>query len=83
MMPRRSLFSEVHREPLFMTWLRRTVVCFVGIHVVLSMWSGYRAIVQVYEFGPAVVRATAFGSSQFLRTPPPEVRELTVEIRPD
>ena len=30
--------------------------------------------------GPAVVRATAFGSMQWLRTPPPKIRERRVEI---
>lgn len=31
--------------------------------------------------GPAVLRATATGRPQWLRTPPPEVREAAVEIR--
>jgi hypothetical protein len=31
--------------------------------------------------GAALLRATARGRSQWLRTPPPEVRELPVEIR--
>jgi hypothetical protein len=30
--------------------------------------------------GPAIVRATAYGSMQWLRTPPPTVRERRVEI---
>ncbi|HEV2861223.1 MAG TPA: hypothetical protein VGX48_09465 [Pyrinomonadaceae bacterium] len=33
--------------------------------------------------GPAVLRATATGRPQWLRTPPPEVREAAVEIRHD
>ena len=32
--------------------------------------------------GPAVVRATGRGRSQWLRVPPPEVREVRVEIPP-
>lgn len=34
-----------------------------------------------FEDGPARVRATATGSAQWLRVPPPEVREIAVELR--
>ena len=34
-----------------------------------------------FEPGAALVRATAHGRSQWLRTPPPEVREVAIEIR--
>lgn len=34
-----------------------------------------------FEDGPARVRATATGRAQWLRVPPPEVREIIVEIR--
>jgi hypothetical protein len=33
-----------------------------------------------FEPGPAIVRATAYGSMQWLRTPPPKVQERRVEI---
>ena len=33
-----------------------------------------------FEPGAALVRATAHGRSQWLRTPPPEVREVAIEI---
>jgi len=35
-----------------------------------------------FHAGPAVLRATGRGSSQWLRTPPPVVREMKVEIAP-
>ena len=38
-----------------------------------AMLSGYRP-------GPAVLRATAIGSMQWLRTPPPTIRETAVRI---
>ena len=141
-----------------MAVLRRVVIVLFSVHVVLGLWSGYRAIVQVFRLdlrvpqpvlragssvgydvvssgrvpvrvrleliqgtiaetlavmrvrdgtiagydpriqkgaqtvrlsdgqlarfsaGPAVVRATAIGSSQWLRTPPPTVREAPVLI---
>jgi hypothetical protein len=34
------------------------------------------------QSGPAQLRATAFGHSQWMRTPPPVVRELAVSIQP-
>jgi hypothetical protein len=34
-----------------------------------------------FEPGTALVRATAHGRPQWLRTPPPEVREVAIEIR--
>jgi hypothetical protein len=34
-----------------------------------------------FEPGAALVHATAHGRSQWLRTPPPEVREVGIEIR--
>jgi hypothetical protein len=36
-----------------------------------------------FHAGPALVRATANGRSQWFRVPPPTVRELSVEISPD
>jgi hypothetical protein len=36
-----------------------------------------------FQRGPAQVRATAFGHSQWTRTPPPVVREIAVEIQHD
>ena len=33
-----------------------------------------------FRSGPALVRATARGRSQWLRVPPPEVREFVVEL---
>lgn len=38
-------------------------------------------LLERFEPGPALLRATAIGRSQWLRTPPPEVRELPVDIR--
>jgi hypothetical protein len=35
-----------------------------------------------FEAGPAVVRVTAYGNMQWLRTPPPEVREVHVQLQP-
>lgn len=35
-----------------------------------------------FQPGPAIVRATGLGSSQWLRVPPPEVRELRTAIAP-
>jgi hypothetical protein len=35
-----------------------------------------------FASGAAVVRATAHGRPQWMRTPPPEVREVAVEIGP-
>lgn len=32
--------------------------------------------------GPAILRATANGRSQWLRTPPPKIQELAVDIQP-
>lgn len=32
--------------------------------------------------GPAVLRATGMGSPQWLRTPPPTIREMRVAVRP-
>jgi hypothetical protein len=138
--------------------LRRLVLPLLALHVALALWSGYRAIVQVFrlelqvaqpllragsavsyavvssgrvpvtvrlelvqgtraemlattrvrdgaiagydprlqrarqsvvltepvlsrfEAGPALLRVTAVGSSQWLRTPPPTVREVAVRI---
>jgi hypothetical protein len=34
-----------------------------------------------FQSGPATVRATAFGHSQWTRVPPPVVREVVVEIQ--
>ena len=34
-----------------------------------------------FEAGPALLRATALGGSQWLRVPLPEVRDLAVEVR--
>ncbi len=34
-----------------------------------------------FHSGPALLRATAIGRPQWLRTPPPTVRELTVTLR--
>lgn len=34
-----------------------------------------------FEAGPALLRATALGGSQWLRVPPPEVRDLEVEVQ--
>jgi hypothetical protein len=36
-----------------------------------------------FHAGPAIVRATALGGPQWLRTPPPTVREISVEIGPE
>ena len=138
--------------------LRRVILPLLGVHFTLALWSGYRAIVQVFSLnvqlssptvrpgatvgydvvssgrapvtvtlelvqgpraetlavrrvatsidpaydprtkkgsasvvlsaaqlarfaiGPAAVRATALGSSQWLRVPPPTVREVAVTI---
>ena len=150
----------IFAEPRSMLWLRRIILPVIGIHLVLAMWSGYRAIVQVFKLdlqlpssdlreqstlgyavvssgrvtvrvqlemlqgahaetlavaniqtsanaasdprpkkgsqvvvlspeilsrffpGPATVRVTATGRSQWLRTPPPTVREAAVSILP-
>ena len=38
------------------------------------------ALLERFRPGPATLRATGLGSSQWLRVPPPEVRERYVEI---
>ena len=40
-----------------------------------------RALWNRFRTGPGVLRATAIGRPQWLRTPPPTVRELTVTLR--
>jgi hypothetical protein len=35
-----------------------------------------------YAGGPATLRATAIGGPQWFRTPPPQVREIAVQVRP-
>ena len=40
-------------------------------------------VLNRFENGPAIVRATATGHLQFERRPPPMVREVTVNIRRD
>jgi hypothetical protein len=39
-------------------------------------------LLQRFAPGPATLRLTGFGGEKLLRTPPPRVRELTVELRP-
>jgi len=41
------------------------------------------ATVARFSAGPAVLRAVASGASQWLRTPPPTVREATVQLAPE
>lgn len=38
-------------------------------------------ILSQFQSGPATVRATAFGHSQWTRVPPPVIREIAVEIQ--
>jgi hypothetical protein len=38
-------------------------------------------LIRKFESGPAVVRATAIGRHQWMRLPPPVVREIAVAIR--
>ena len=40
------------------------------------------ALLARFQPGPAILRATGLGSSQWLRVPPPEVRELRTAIAP-
>lgn len=40
-----------------------------------------RELIERFEPGPAVLRATATGSRAWLRQPPPVVRDVAVEIR--
>ena len=40
------------------------------------------AMLAPFDAGPATVRAIANGRSQWLRTPPPKVRELSVDVAP-
>ena len=40
------------------------------------------AMLARFAGGPALVRATAYGSMQWLRTPPPKIREQRVTIAP-
>lgn len=47
----------------------------MAVHGVLSA-----AQLERFRPGPATVRATAVGGSQFLRTPPPKVRLIPVRI---
>jgi hypothetical protein len=153
------LFAHgIHEQSKSMMILKRIIVPLLAVHVVLALWSGYRAIVQVYSVdvwitnpvlrvgspvaytavgsgrvtvtvqleliqnslkqqigrrvintyttpsydprpirgseivsltpemlapfaaGPATIRATATGRAQWLRTPPPTVREIAVAI---
>jgi len=154
----RTFARGVFCDTTSMLVLRRLLVPLLVIHVVLALWSGYRAIVQVFrlelqvtqplvragsavgyavvssgrvpvtvrleliqgaraetlattrvrddaiagydprlqrarqsavlteavlskfEAGPALMRVTAVGSPQWLRTPPPTVRDLAVRI---
>ena len=147
-------------EPRSSVWMKRAIVAVLVFHAPLAMWSGYRAIVQVFALdlrvagpvlragstvgfrvvtsarttvdvtlevvqgerartlatrrvpgnrnpaydprprrdslalglppetlaalapGPAVIRATAVGRSQWLRLPPPTVREAAVTVAP-
>jgi hypothetical protein len=39
-----------------------------------------RAVLSRFHAGPARLRAVGLGSSQFLRVPPPEIREIPVQI---
>jgi hypothetical protein len=41
------------------------------------------ATVRRFAAGPAVLRAVATGASQWLRTPPPTVREARVTLAPE
>jgi hypothetical protein len=156
----RRLFAHgIHEQPRSMKLLWRILLPLLIVHVVLATWSGYRAIVQVFDLdlhvtntalrqgatlgydvvtsgratvtvrleliqsahaetlvvrdvpgsfnpsydprsrkgsaivalspevmsrfapGPAVVRVTAIGRSQWLRTPPPTIRETPVTIQ--
>jgi len=155
-----SAVRQFHAEAPSMRVLRWIIVPLVAVHIVLAMFSGYRAIWQIRRFdlhmadtvlrpgtslgfelvstgrveadaqldliqgtvaetlavkflprntnasydprpqrgsasvvltpamlarftpGPAIVRGTAYGSMQWLRTPPPTVRERRVEIAP-
>ena len=155
----RTSYAERFAEPRATRILRRVLLPFVALWLVLAAWSGVRAIVQVFRLhldapaivspgsilearilssarvpvtvrlelsqagqtvvlgrhtvrtsrdaaldprlrrgrlavtlrttdlarfaaGPATVRAVATGGSQFLRTPPPTVREHSVVLRP-
>jgi hypothetical protein len=60
-----------HNASIDPRWRRDSIV------VVLS-----RPLLTAYERGPATVRATAVGGPQWLRTPPPLVRETVVELMP-
>jgi hypothetical protein len=73
-------------------WLRRVrhvLVAVLLVNVVLAASSGYRAWRQVYSLSldapttlvaGAPLRATALGRSQWLRVPPPTIREVPVTI---
>jgi hypothetical protein len=62
-------FDRRFADPPSIALVRRILAVFVVAHVPLALWSGYRAIVRVQRLE--------------LREPPPEVRELSVEVRRD
>ena len=78
-----ELVQGAHRETL---WQRRGTIAHVrsydprlyrytpSIIVTAPMLAGFTA-------GPATLRLTGFGMQKLLRTPPPRVRDLRVEIR--
>src|SRR5207237_5531340 len=42
-------FARTFSEPRATLYLRRAIIALVSVHVMLAMWSGYRAIVQVFS----------------------------------
>jgi hypothetical protein len=72
-------------ETLFALHVRGNELGFFDPRAKHATQTGYltNELLKPFTSAPAIIRATAVGRPQWMRLPPPTVREFTVELRTD